>query len=78
MFCSRCGKRFKGLFIYYINEKEVCYNCFMSHYEYYDTDMAYENSKKVWRGVHFSESDLKLRRDLNKAIINKKFGKLVN
>ena len=49
--------------------------------EYYDTDMAYATfraNEKGSGGLHFSEQDLILRRDLNKATINKKYGKLVN
>jgi hypothetical protein len=49
--------------------------------EYYDTDMANESfrdNEKGVGGLHFSKNDLILRRDLNKATINKKYGKLVN
>jgi hypothetical protein len=49
--------------------------------EYYDTDMAYTSfraNEKGVGGLHFSKQDLILRKELNKATINKKYGKLVN
>jgi hypothetical protein len=60
-------------------EKEV--KTPISNVEYYDTDMAlasFITNGKGRGGLHFSEQDLILRRDLNKETINKKYGKLVN